>query len=351
MALTLLAVGTDAPADPDTAAQAFGATDAAGAASWARRGWAGLAYGLSLAGGMVAGWPYLWENPVGHLLSAWRSLSHFHWGGSAMLYLGQQITDTDLPWHYPLVWLSVTTPLAYQAAGLLGLGVAAVALLRHPAARLRQPSGQLDALLAGWLLLPLGLVIGLHSVLYDGWRHVYFVYPALLLLAVRGGQWLWQQRGRSASWRALARGLGALAAAEALFTAGRMVAMHPFEQTFFSYLPAQQVEQLFERDYWALSYRQGLEFVVAQQPSGVIPIDVSHIPPLDNNKVWLSTADQARLVLQPGAAGRYLITAYRHTAGAYPDTVGREVYAIRANGVKILSVFWRQRAGSAPPSW
>jgi len=341
MVLALLAVGGPGPAS------GFGPNPASLASRWR----AGLAYALAAALGTVAGWPYLWESPLAHLLDAWRSLSHFHWGGSTMLYLGQQITDADLPWHYPLVWLSVTTPLAYQVAGLLGLGVAAAALLRHPRVRLRQPSGQLDALLAGWLVLPLVLVIGLHSVLYDGWRHLYFIYPALLLLAVRGGQWLWQQRGRSAGWRALARGLGGLAAAEAVFTAGRMVAMHPFEQTFFSYLPARQVERLFERDYWALSYRQGLEFVVARQPRGVIALDVSHVPPLDNNKVWLSAADRARLVLQPGAAGRYLITAYRHTPGAYPDTVGREVYAIRANGVKILSVFWRQRAGSAPPSW
>ena len=97
--------------------------------------------------------------------------------------LGQELPASELPWHYPLVWLHVTTPLAYQAAALLGLVVTTAALLRRPLARLPQPAGQLDALLLGWLLGPLALVIGLHSILYDGWRHLYFIYPALLLLA------------------------------------------------------------------------------------------------------------------------------------------------------------------------
>jgi hypothetical protein len=312
---------------------------------------AALLYLLATAVAGVAGWPYLWADPVGHLQAAYASLSHYQWPGK-VLYLGQELLAPDLPWHYPLVWLNVTTPLAYQAAALLGLAVALAGLARQPLARLRQPAGQLDALLLGWLLGPLVLVLGLHSILYDGWRHLYFIYPALLLLAVRGAQWLWQRRQRGGGWRRLALGAAALAGAEAATTATRMVLMHPQQQAYFSYLPGRAVEQLFERDYWGLSFRQGLEYLVAQQPQGPIYYDSSHLPPIENNKVWLKPADRARLVLAPGAAGRYFLSGYRHTASAYPDSVGQEVFRVRAGGVTILSVFRRERAGSAPPpSW
>ena len=305
-----------------------------------------LTYVLATAAATVAGWPYLWASPWQHFWQAFHNLSRFRWDG-VMLYLGEQVhPDHYLPWHYGPVWMNITTPVAYQLAALLGLAVAAGALLRRPWQQWRTTAGQLDLLLLAWLGLPLAMIINLHSVIYDGWRHLYFVYPALLLLAVRGGLAIAQWGQRSPGRRRLALGLATLASLEAVSTAARMAWMHPHQQTYFSYLPRRTAERLFERDYWALSYRQGLEYVVRQQPTGPVYIDVTHIPPLDNNKVWLSAADQARLVMAPGKAGRYFISAYRHTDTPYPDSVGREVFAVHADGIKILSVFQRDQPGT-----
>ena len=307
---------------------------------------AGLVYGPAMAIGVLAGWPYLWANPLGNLASALFSLSHYGWTGQ-VLYWGQVLQATDIPWHYALVWISITTPVAYQVAALVGLGVVAEKLIRQPHA-LRTLAGQLDLLLLAWLLLPIGLVMYLHSVLYDGWRHLYFIYPALLLLALRGGLAVRQLGRRSPGWHRLAVGLGLLAGAEAIFTAVRMVWMHPHQQTYFSYLPREQVGRMFERDYWGLSFRQGLAYVVAHQPTGPIALEVTYTLLLDNNKVWLSPADRARLLVAPNAPGRYFITTYRTTPSPYPASVGQEVFSIRADGVKILSVFQRREAAAAP---
>jgi hypothetical protein len=307
----------------------------------------GLIYGLTMAIGVVAGWPYLWANPLGNLASAFFSLSHFSWTGH-VLYWGHILPAKDIPWHYALVWISITTPIAYQVAALVGLGIVIAGLLRQPWATLQTSAGRLDLLLIGWLVLPLGLVISLHSVLYDGWRHLYFIYPALLLLAVRGGVAVGQRRHQSAGWHWLVVGLALLASAEAVLTAIRMVWMHPHQQTYFSYLPRRQVERLFERDYWGLSFRQGLAYVVAHQPTGPVCIEVTHTILLDNNKSWLSPTDQARLVVAPRSLGQYFITTYRTMPGSYPDSVGQEIFWVRADGVKILSVFQRRQAGISP---
>lgn len=309
---------------------------------------AGLVYLPVLAAAMIAGWPYLWEHPHRHLAEVFGRMSHFAWPG-VVLYMGALVKASALPWHYALVWMSITTPVAYQLAGLLGLAVVAAGLLRRPAATLRTAAGRFDLLVAGWLVVPIALVIALQSVIYDGWRHLYFVYPALLLLAVRGGLALAQLARRGAGWHRLALGLAGLASAETVLTAGRMARMHPFEQTYFSYLPSRVVERSFERDYWALSYRPALEYLVARQPTGPIYIDALHLPPLQNNKPWLAPADQARLITAPGAAGRYFITSYRSRPAPYPDSVGQEVFVVRADGVKLLSIFRRPWAGAASP--
>jgi hypothetical protein len=305
-----------------------------------------LVYLSATAAATVAGWPYLWADPLGHFGQAFENMSRFRWPGK-VLYWGEEVAAQNLPWHYAPAWILLTTPVAYSLGGLVALLHLGWQVARTPFSMIRAGASRLDLLFAGWLLLPVLLVITLNSVLYDGWRHLYFVYPALLLLAVSTAQKLWQ-RAASSSLRLVQLGVLGLAILEMGFTALRMVRMHPNQQTYFSFLPRHQVEQLFERDYWGLSYRQGLEYVVAQQPTGPIPIDVSHVPMLDNNKVLLAPADQARLLYMPTAAGRYFITAYRRYPGEYPDSVGQEVFTVRADGVKILSVF-RRATGTPLP--
>jgi hypothetical protein len=302
--------------------------------------WAGLVYGLTAVVAVIACWPFLWANPVRHLAIAYYSLSHYAWRGS-VLYLGHVLPAKTIPWHYALVWMSITTPLAYQVAALVGLAVAAWSLGRQPWHALRTFNGQLDLLLAGWLVLPLALVMVLHSVIYDGWRHLYFVYPALLLFAIQGGLAIAKLGQRHSGWRKLALGLGLVAGAEAVLTVVRMVRMHPHQQVYFSYLTTSQAERLFERDYWAVAYRQGLEHLVALQPQGTILLDAAQISPLESNVVWLTPADRARVVQTARGAGHYFITSYRSISGAYPDTLGQEVFAVRADGLKILSIFKR----------
>ena len=170
-----------------------------------------------LAAATVLGWPYLWENPAGHFLAAFQRFSRYP-SDMLTLYLGQEISVRNLPWHYAPVWLLVTTPLPYTALFLTGLAVVVAAVWRGPIRWLASPVGRTDLLLLAWFFGPLLAVIVLRSVMYDGWRHLYFIYPALLLLAGRGLQAArngWQHAARPLVRRAgyvaavlLAFGLG-----------------------------------------------------------------------------------------------------------------------------------------------
>ncbi|OWP64341.1 hypothetical protein CDA63_04715 [Hymenobacter amundsenii] len=307
--------------------------------AWRVTGAAGT-YLLAAAGATVAGWPYLWAAPFHHFLTAFYNLSHYAKWQGVVLYGGQLVAAQHLPWHYAPVWLLITTPVAYSVGALLGLGLAAGRLLRRPLARLRTLDGRLDLLFGGWLLLPFLLVIGLHSVIYDGWRHLYFTYPALLLLAVSAGRQLWAW-GKLHRWgRPVLVVLGLLTGLEMAVTAGRMVRMHPYQQVYFSFLTPRQVAYGFERDYWGLAYRQGLEYLVRRHPTGPIYVAAAEQRPFVNNLVWLPPADQRRIHLVPPGPGRYHLFGYRRWAGPPPAALGREVYAVRADGLTILSVLY-----------
>lgn len=100
---------------------------------------------------------------------------------------------------------------------------------------------------------------------------MYFVYPALLLLAVHGTQ----VPGRRAGWLGLQRLAGAalvLARPEAAHSLWFISSAYPNQQAYFSFLPAATAERLLERDYWGLSYRYGLEWLLRHDPSPVITV-------------------------------------------------------------------------------
>ncbi|WP_187320608.1 glycosyltransferase family 39 protein [Hymenobacter citatus] len=307
-----------------------------------------LYVGASLAL-IVAGWPYLWSLSFAELWQASDKISHYPWSGP-VLYLGHvfRVPTEQLPWHYIPVWLFVTTPVTYSLAAGLGIIGAILAITRTQHLPLQRCINLLTLL---WLLLPLGIVIVFHPILYNGWRHLYFIYPAFILLAVHGLKLLYQAAKSAALfWRVVAPVLLLITGAEAGYTLWRMAKAHPYENVYFSFLSPQKAEQLFELDYWGLSYREGLEWVLAHDTTQTITF-CGKGGYLENNSLLLPVEQRARLLFipsdtyaSPSAKARYFLTAYHYYGGKpqhYPVDPGQEVYTIYADGLRIFSVFRR----------
>jgi len=64
-------------------------------------------------------WPALWQDPLLFFKSISYFLSH-GWIGE-VLYLGQIYPGSEIPWHYPLVYLSIAIPLVILFFFLIGL--------------------------------------------------------------------------------------------------------------------------------------------------------------------------------------------------------------------------------------
>ncbi len=300
----------------------------------------------------VVGWPYLWAAPGPRLLEVLGRTGHFPWVG-LVLYLGRLVPATELPWHYLPVWIGITTPLPYLALWLLGAASGLRTLAQRGAAGLRRTGGWLDALFVAWLLGPIALIILDKSVVYDGWRHLYFVYPALLLLALRGARAL--SRAWLSSAPVASQWLARVALGGLLLELGRTVwfmgQAYPNQQVYFSCLPAATAERLFERDYWGPSYRHGLEWLLQHDSTPEITVTGPQANIIYINWLILSPAQQRRVRIMPdGRAARYYLTAYRWHPQPYADSLGPEVLAYRpGGGVLALSVFRRDSLGRPLP--
>jgi hypothetical protein len=299
-----------------------------------------IAYVALVSGFIILLWPYLWESPVQHFLESFRNMSKFRWEGE-LLYAGIVYTGDQIPWHYVPVWIAITTPLLYLVGFFAGVFLTLRQVVRRGWRLYATSSEWQDLLFLGLTIAPLVAVIVLHSVLYDGWRQLYFVYPSLLLLSMRGLIALWKWRPARLQWQLPWKRISytALVSTVVLMLV-QMVALHPLQNTYFNILPGRHIEPRFELDYWGLSYHKGLEWIVKNDKRIHIKVSSQDPPLLEANHWMLPDYDQGRIeVVDNIHNADYYVTAHRVNQYPDPNSYQSEVYAVRRGGQLIMSVY------------
>jgi hypothetical protein len=202
-------------------------------------------------------WPWLWTDPLGHFVEALRNMAKFRWI-NWVLYRGHYYPSTDLPWHYLPVWIWITTPVLYLVLGSAGGVTIFLSTLKKGYWSHFSITKITDLIFISILIVPISAAIALRSTLYDGWRQFYFVYPALIYIAVFGYATL-QRKCR------FSRLLGSVFVTMVLILVGLtgtwMVRNHPFQNVYFNFLAGSKWAENFEGDYWGLSNTSGLLFI------------------------------------------------------------------------------------------
>ena len=287
-------------------------------------------------------WPYLWKTPGAHFVEAFQDMSHFSRQiDMTVLYFGNFIKASELPWHYIPVWILVTTPLFYLGTAIVGITVIVRKYIQAFANSYKK--SPMDLVFLAWLSGPLIAVIVFQSVLYDGWRHLYFVYPALVYFVVVGIKKLFDfSYVRFSKYKKIAfystRGVLAAFLVSILIT---MVSLHPYQQVYFNALGGgiDRVREKFDLDYWGLSFREGLEYIARTDQRDHITVAV--VGGTLDNVFILETETAGRLSLVPPAdiqGADYVVSNYRWQQYAtLPHS--HSVYEVVVRGGPILSVF------------
>ena len=278
---------------------------------------------------LLVSWPYLWDNPIRNFIQSYQGMSHFPWVGS-VLFKGAFIDAANLPWYYFPVWFVITTPPVWLIAGFAGMVLLVISILKRPMTFARNGTDRHFLFYLLCFMTPVLAVIFLHSVLYDDWRHLYFVYPGFVLMALYGINSLVNTRFKPVIIIACIIQAG--------FAAYFMVGSYPFEQVYFnSFVPhsPEYLRKNYELDYWGCGYKQALERLVKVQPWGTITIN-REMNPLENNIMMLPDRDRKRMQILDHEAD-YKITTFRGHPEDFPyPTV---VYSVKVLNSTILCVY------------
>lgn len=192
--------------------------------------------------------PTAWGNELHFIPQALTLFSDYGWNHGT-LYWGEPYYNGQWPWHFPLGYLWVTTPLAYT----LGIVVGCVVFLStfiHSVLTKKNEWPKLaadqDFLMFILALAPVVAVILLHSTLYHGWRHLYFIYfPFVYFLAYGLDYW-----NKNAVVKKVLYGI---VIAGFISSGSWMLRHHPHQFMYYNPLVRHSVANNFERDYWYLS--------------------------------------------------------------------------------------------------
>ena len=218
--------------------------------------------------------PAFLADPAGFIEYTLKNAVGFsRWHGN-ILFFGRIIAcASEWPprWYLP-AFIAITTPL--WALALLGFGSVHI-IVRGFQKRLSVFSDANLVLrctaLGSWLIPLLGLV-ALRSLVYNGWRHVYFLYGPMVLCMVCGLDALF---ARCKSRIVLRRILAAVTGLCLLLSAAGIAVNHPVQYAYYNALvPSENRWTQFEPDWWNLSCLTAVKELM-KQTEGTLVIGAS----------------------------------------------------------------------------
>lgn len=226
-----------------------------------------LIYFIVLFGCIYLFWPYLWQHPIHNFVQAVLNMSKFR-ENSDLLYMGKYISPSHLPWHYLPVWMLITTPILYVIFFFAGIIASFKVFTSGNSIFKMKNQERNDLIILSLFFLPFSIVILLHPVLYDSWRHFFFIYPIFLILALRGLHPVFKfikHRFTGKLYVTILLLIIIMISLQLINVCVFMIKFHPHQNVYFSALADTDTKfnkMQFERDYWGLSYKQAFEFLL-----------------------------------------------------------------------------------------
>jgi tetratricopeptide (TPR) repeat protein len=206
---------------------------------------------------MLPFWPWGMLHPITGPFVAMGYFSQFlepHFSFFACKY----VLNHDVPWSYVSQWLVLTLPELI----LLGLVCGLVSLCLCGVRRLEDiETGHIQRIVLIWsALFPIFYAALMKTPFYDGYRHVLFVVPPLVICGALGVRDVWQRIQSVFLQRVFMVGVMGVV----IWTGVYMVRIHPNQVVYFNHLVAggiQKASTCYETDYWGNSYKQGLDWI------------------------------------------------------------------------------------------
>ena len=228
---------------------------------------------VSFIGFFVLLTPALWRDPLGYFQYLITHSSSFSRWSGAVLFQGELFIQPQmpLPRYYVLYLMLVTLPVYTLPLAIIGQAATFRDMLRLKTAFFRDERKVMMSMTTLLWLVPLLYAILGRPVLYNSWRHFYFLYAGVVLQGAYGIEWLFKWLKEKGSRRLLA---GVLAFGFVCSGAG-IIGNHPFQYGYYNFFAGRHLETQMELDYWHVSTVNALRKLLEMREEEEYPLYIT----------------------------------------------------------------------------
>ncbi|MBL7662876.1 glycosyltransferase family 39 protein [bacterium] len=255
---------------------------------------------------MIFAWPWAHSAPLTNPITALMEFSDYTAWKKTTLLDGEFYAADQIPRYYLLQYLLIQLPELFLAASMTGL-IQGLILLYRKEYKSMSLIAVIVAVIAGFGPVIISLIKG--STIYSGYRQ--FIFSVLILAALSGASSAYfifklKQTGKMFLYRVTLLSVTVLA----LQVGIKIIKLHPYQYSYYNNFVGgiAGAYRRFELDYWALSYREAAQGILAHMPqhlSGASKINVlvcdsrhSIIPFLDERFAIVKKPNHAHFVVR-----------------------------------------------------
>jgi len=245
-------------------------------------------------------WPLLWESPLNNFLYSFKNMINYPWGGS-VFYLGEYHKGAYLPWHYLLVWIIASNPTGIIIIFLISFFFVAYRLVKrllkieeenYSNSLWKNESELFSYLNFAIIFSPIFLIIINSSTIYSGWRHVYFVYPSIILLVI----YFLNLVNKSLFKLKYKNIMNIILVSFLVINLHSLIRYHPYQNVFFNKVFDNYANKLFEIDYWGLSNVDALKQLIKEED--IVNVCNLGLMDLTFSKKMLNEEESKKIMIQ-----------------------------------------------------
>ena len=254
-------------------------------------------------------WPYLWDNPLKNMKSAFLNIIIVHENLNVInYYFGDYVSSKLIAWHYRPVWLMITTPVIIILLFFIGIILSCFKLFKHLNKNLKidyliTKDNFLDIFLFLVFFITFFITIKFNQSKFGGWRHLYFLYVVIVYFAIIATKQIYIFFNKDEYKKIFS----VLIFANLLYVLIWNLNNHPNQYVYFNFLFQNYAVKNFDLDTWGVTHKQSLDKILKMDKNEIITVFGKGYTNLRNSYLFLNREERKRIRFREFENSKYII--------------------------------------------